>query len=380
MSGFLLASYPKPVAAAIERHRDALDADPASYSLSAEHAAERAVLGAAARFLNARAEDIALIRSTTEGLGLLYSGLAIRAEQEILTTTHDHYATYASLDYSAKRSGADIKRIALYEDASKASSEIILSRLRRAITHKTRILAITWVHSSTGVKLPVADIAAIVAEANRGRSESDRLLLCVDGVHGFGVEDIDIQAMGCDFFIAGTHKWMFGPRGTGILWGAAHAWPNAKPIVPTFDRDAFMQWMGYAPKQGLNPAIELTPGGTHAFEHRWAMNEAFEFHMNIGKARIQKRIHALNTQLKTEMEKFAGLRLHTPTDTALSSGITAFKIDKLDPMHSMRRFREHNIISTQAPYNPSYARLAPGLFNTEQEVEHCLATIKKLSS
>lgn len=66
-------------------------------------------------------------------------------------------------------------------------------------------------HSGTGLKLPIRAIANAITEANKGRAESDRVLLVVDGVHGLGVEDENAADMGADFFIAGTHKWMFGP-------------------------------------------------------------------------------------------------------------------------------------------------------------------------
>ena len=98
-----------------------------------------------------------------------------------------------------------------------------------AIQPATRVVAITWVHSGTGVKTPVRAIADAVAAANAKRTAAERILLCVDGVHGFGVEDATVADLGCDFFAAGTHKWMFGPRGTGVLWGRAELWPIAAP-------------------------------------------------------------------------------------------------------------------------------------------------------
>lgn len=70
-----------------------------------------------------------------------------------------------------------------------------------------------------GLKLPIREIADALAELNRDRHEGDRALLCVDGVHGLGVEDLSMQDLGCDFFVAGCHKWLFGPRGTGLVWG-----------------------------------------------------------------------------------------------------------------------------------------------------------------
>ena len=64
------------------------------------------------------------------------------------------------------------------------------------------------------MKLPIRAIADAIAEVNNGRTAADRIYFCVYGVHGFGIDDISMAALGCDFFAAGTHKWIFGPRGT----------------------------------------------------------------------------------------------------------------------------------------------------------------------
>src|SRR5204863_3370966 len=86
-------------------------------------------------------------------------------------------------------------------------------------------------------------IAQSVAEANRGREEKDRVLLIVDGVHGLGVEDPKITALGCDAFATGTHKWMFGPRGTGFVWAKPAVWQRMRPVIPTFTSpDIFEAW------------------------------------------------------------------------------------------------------------------------------------------
>src|SRR5262249_50545172 len=93
MASFLLASHPQPVREAIELHRRSLDENPADYLHENSERLEGAVLRAAADYLAVQPTDIALTDSTTMGLGLLYSGLRLRADQEILTTTHDHYST-----------------------------------------------------------------------------------------------------------------------------------------------------------------------------------------------------------------------------------------------------------------------------------------------
>jgi hypothetical protein len=230
LGGFLLASHPRPVREAIERHRRALDDNPVFYLEDHDH--ETAVHEAAARYMGARPEEIALTDSTTMGLGVLYAGLPLRAGDDVLTTTHDHYATHESLRLAAGRAGATVRKVPLYERASTVTAGAMADAIGKAIQPATRVVAITWIHSGTGVRTPVRAIADVVAGANAGRAPKDRVLLCVDGVHGFGVEDATMADLGCDFFAAGCHKWLFGPRGPRHREGEdRRAHPRAQPPV-----------------------------------------------------------------------------------------------------------------------------------------------------
>src|SRR4029450_12987045 len=102
----------------------------------------------------------------TDGLALLSGGLRLRAGQEVVTTTHDFYSTHEALRLRAERTGAAIRRITLYEDPAAVSSERLVAAVRRGLGPRTRVLALTWVHSGTGVKLPLAEICVAVAERN----------------------------------------------------------------------------------------------------------------------------------------------------------------------------------------------------------------------
>ena len=243
LAAFFLASHPAPVREAIERHRAGLDADPIGYWFDHEEKQEAMVLQAAAEYLGANPTDIALTDSTTMGLGLLYGGLQLQAGQEILTTTHDHYSTETALRLRAERTGANVRQIPLYRSLKTVSRDEIVNSIVRGISPATRVIAVTWVHSSTGLKLPVHEMASAIQSINRSRDERDRIIFCVDGVHALGVEDFSVRDLGCDFLVAGTHKWMFGPRGTGLVWGHPKAWPITTATIPTFSSQAYALWM-----------------------------------------------------------------------------------------------------------------------------------------
>ncbi|MDQ3942644.1 MAG: aminotransferase class V-fold PLP-dependent enzyme [Actinomycetota bacterium] len=389
MAGFLLASHPKPVGNAIETHRQGLDEDPVGYLHGNGGRLEGEVYAAAAQYLGASPGDIALTDSTTMGLGLLYGGLRLRESQEILTTVHDHYATANSLRLRAQRTGAIVRPpISLYQDLAVVSKDEVVASLVKAVRPQTRVVAITWVHSSTGLKLPLPEIANALAEINQDREEEDRALLCVDGVHGLGVEDLSVEDLGCDFFVAGCHKWLFGPRGTGLVWGKSDAWPAASPTIPTFDGRAFGEWTGArsyedwwdsAAESRIPMAAAMTPGGYHSFEHRWALDRAFRFHQAIGKSLIAERIHGLNRQLKEGLAKMSNVRLHTPIDEELSAGIVCFEVNGLSPTEVVGRLGENGIIASASPYHTSYARLAPSLLTSPEDVDETLNEVQYLA-
>jgi isopenicillin-N epimerase len=364
--GFYLVSHPKTVRVALERHRAGLDHNPLEYHHKG-WSLEEAVRAAAGEYLGVDGKtEIALTDSTTMGLSLLYTGLKIKEGQEVLTSTHDHpIATHRSLAHRETRTGTKVRRIALYANSSAATSDEIVANVARAITPKTRILALTWVHSCNGVKIPVRAITDIVARANKDRAPDDRLLFCVDGVHGLGIDNVTLPDLGCDFFAAGTHKWIFAPRGTGILWGKLDAWQHVIPTIPAFGMDT-------------RPSIQFTPGGFHSFEHRWAADEGFKLHLAIGKSRVESRIHDLNRTIREGLSKMSHVKLHTPMSDDLSAGIMCFDVKGKSPSQVIDHLAERGITGSVSPYIPSCARLAACVWNTEDEVERAVRAVGEM--
>ncbi|MFT5676030.1 MAG: selenocysteine lyase/cysteine desulfurase [Paraglaciecola sp.] len=378
LSTFLLASHPKPVSDAIERHRLAFDENPSDYWHHHFQTIDRDISSAAAQYMGGKGENIALTDSTTMGLALVYSGLKLQPGDEVLQTVHDHYSTDMSLAHRANRTGAKIKRIALYENPALVSVDDVLRRIKAAITPNTRVFAATWVHSSTGVKLPIRAMADTISELNRKRKAHQQILFCVDGVHGFGIENQDISELGCDFFIAGTHKWIFGPRGTGLVWGNDKAWAQSEPVIPSFSA-SYDVWLGGMTQDQVPVGEHMSPGGFHSFEHRWALPEAFKLHLQLGKANVQKRIHQLNQQTKQGLAKMSHVKLYTPASNELSSGLVCFDVQGMTSEAVVKTMHDKGIIMSSTPYRISYSRFAPSLINSEQEIELALGEIQALA-
>jgi selenocysteine lyase/cysteine desulfurase len=385
LASFYLVSHPRRVQAAIEDFRRKLDRDPlwldqAAFDPSTGLPLEK-VRAALARYTGARPQDLAFTPNTTTALALVYHGLRLRAGQEVLTTEHDHYSHHESIRLAAERADATVRRIRLYDRGADASASVCVDRLERGIGPKTRAVGLTWVHSSTGVKLPVAALAEVVSRANRGRAAEDRILLIVDGVHGFGNQDVDVASLGADFFAAGCHKWLFGPRGTGFLWGRPEAWSELRPTIPTFDPSAPETWEAWMKGQPPGPtrAAWVSPGGFVAFEHLLALGESIAFHEEIGRPALAARIAELNSRCREGLAGMKHVTLHTPRSSELAGPVACFEVRGLSAEEVTNRLAAKRIRTNTSPYATSYARIAVGIMNTPEEVDRALAAVRSLA-
>ena len=381
-AGFFLASHPTPVREAIESWRRAIDDNPflvVDQGLFEDEArnVQSRVREAAAAYLGGKPEEVCLTQNTTTSLALVYHGLPLKPGHEVLTTEHDHSSHHLSIEYATERTGATFRKIPLFADPAKATVDEIVGRVRTAVRPATRVVGVTWVHSQSGIRLPIRAISGALAELNRKRDQQDRILLVVDGVHGLGCVDENVADLGADYFCAGTHKWIYGPRGTGLLWAHPDAWARLRPVIPTFsEEEAYNAWMESRPVKGPSNARRMTPGGFQAYEHQWATVAAYKMQQVIGRARIGRRVAELNGRIKDGLAAIRGVRVHTPRDPALSAGICCFEVDGKKPGEVVKALLAKKVIASTSPYANVYARLSAGIFNTEAEVDQALGALR----
>ncbi len=354
-AAFVLSPHTAQVDAAVDHHRQRLAFD-TEQTLLGGIELELAVQQAAADYAGGSFGQYALTGSTTMGIAEMYGGLSLTPGDEVLTTTHDFYSTEESLRLLEKRTGATVTRVSLYDKPWQATVDEMVSRLSAAMTPRTKVVAVTWVHSSTGVRLPIREIADAI---------DGRALLCVDGVHGFAVVDVDLPDLGCDFLSAGTHKWLFGPRGTGILWGRDFG--PLTELIPSFS--------------GFEKAARLSPGGYHSFEHRWALDQAFAFHQRIGRAAVVQRTVEQATRLKEGIAEIGAdkVRVVTPADPEVSAGIVCVDVAGLPPGNGVLDLRGRGVVASATPYQRSYLRLGPSIVTTPDQVDAAVEAVAGLA-
>lgn len=382
---FYLASHPRPVRAAIEQLRQRLDRNP---FLTVEQGMFEpahpkfyaAVTESLGRYTGFDPNDIALTSNTTTGLSVIYHGLPLKPSDEILTTNQDHYVHHEAIRLASERSGATWRKIPIFDSYDTISADEITDRIANAIAPKTRAVGITWVHSSSGLRMPVRRIADAIGQVNRSRGPDNRVLLVVDGVHGIGVENPDLTTLGADLFAAGLHKWIFAPRGTGFVWAKPEIWAGMRPLMASFQwLEEFEAWADERPITPPARAALFSPGGFQAYEHHWAIPAAIDFHRKIGPGRITERIHALNAQMREGLSKMSHVVVYTPPLRELNAGMVCFDVKGVKAEDTVKRLLAKRILASTTPYRVPLARLACGIMNTPQEVDATLRAVRGIS-
>ena len=277
------------------------------------------------------------------GLGLVYGGIRIKGRP--VATEHDFYSTHESL----RLRFGDFEQIRLYDDPAQATVAGMVEAARGVAACRAarpHLGALGHWRQDPG------------AGDRRGRAPA---LVVLDGVHGLAADDLPIDSV--DVLVAGTHKWLGGPRGTGLVWSGPGTGCGRSSRRST-RRSAGRDW---------------NPGGYHTFEHRWALAEAFDFHHRIGRTKVTKRIQSLATRLKEGLAELPKVRLVTPMAEEVSAGIVCFEVDGLDPVTAVERLRrEHRSRRRSRPTPQPYVRLGTGLWVDEADVDAALSAIARL--
>jgi cysteine desulfurase/selenocysteine lyase len=171
-----------------------------------------------ARFVNgASPREVVFVRGTTEGLNLLAAtlGTGLRAGDEIILTEAEHHSNILPWQVAAQKSGAVI-RVAPVDD----NGDLLLDAYEKLLGPRTRIAAFTHVSNALGTVMPVAEMTAL--------AKRHGAIVVVDGAQGIARRRVDVQAIGCDFYVFSGHK-LFAPTGIGAVWGRAERWEELPP-------------------------------------------------------------------------------------------------------------------------------------------------------
>jgi selenocysteine lyase/cysteine desulfurase len=233
----------------------------------------------------------------------------------------------------------------------------IVDALESAITPRTKLILISHIINLTGQIMPVRKICDM--------ARSHGIETVVDGAHSFAQLDFKRDDLGCDYFGSSLHKWLYAPKGAGLLYVPKAKIPNVWPLMAPVDKS----------KDDIRKFEEV---GTHSAATKLAIGEAILFHRVIGAKRKEERLRYLSRYWIERLRHVKGISFNTPSDPDRFCAIANFSVEGRDP-HDIADLLllKHRIIATPIVHTEfSGVRITPNIFTSLKELDRFCEAIE----
>lgn len=319
-----------------------------------------------ASFLGCEPSELAFTRNTTEGMNIIAWGLPLRRGDEVLMSTHEHPGGAIPWLAVAKEKGIGVR---LFEPGKSRQENLRI--IERSLGRKAKVLSLSHITCTTGLVFPVKEISAICRQ--RG------VWLVVDGAHPPGMIPVDLHELGCDFYASSGHKWLLGPKGTGLLYVRKEMFGVWRPTYvgaysdAVYDLDAL--------RLEYRREAELTEYGTRNTPLILSLGAAFDFLSAIGMQRVAARGRYLAGLLKEQLATMSTVQLLTPMEPDSSASIVTFrptnmKTSLLIDALSKQGFRVRSV----GEHRLDAIRVCAHVYTAVEEVERFGETVRRITS
>src|SRR5579862_1615245 len=330
----------------------------------------------AARFINARsAEEIVFTRGTTEGINLVASSWGaknLKSGDVILLTEMEHHSNLVPWQLLAQRTGAKITYVPITGD----EGILDLSKLDSLLTRQVKIFSMVHISNSLGTVNPVADLCA--------RARKLGITTLVDGAQSAGHMPVDVQAIGCDFFVFSGHK-ICGPTGIGVLWGRQ----ELLDAMPPYQGGGEMILSVEYDKTEFKHAPHRFEAGTPDISGPIGLSAAMDYLDAIGRENIWNHDRDLANYAYGKLAEIDGIRLFGPKlDSDNRAGLVSFLLKDVHA-HDVVTLADQAGVALRGGHHctqplmhklgvESTARASFYFYNTREEVDRFVEVIREI--
>lgn len=318
----------------------------------------------ACRFLNCDEDELAFTGNTTEGINIIARSLRLKAGDEVLITTHEHVGGAMPWLALAQDEGVVVRT---FEPG--LGGDDTLDRLASSLTPKTRVISVSHITCTTGTVLPIKPIVRLCREKG--------VTIVVDGAQAVGMIPVDLRDIDADFYAASGHKWLLGPKGTGLLfvnkqvlprWHAQYAGAYADK---TYNLDE-----GRFERLSAARSVEV---GTRNASLIVGLSAAVDFLDGLGMDAAARHGRELTRHLRQKLQSLSRVELLTPEAPASSASILTFQIGPA-PMDANswanRLLKEHRLrVRPVTEHKLAAVRVCAHVFNNIAQMDRLVSAL-----
>lgn len=304
------------------------------------------------------AEEIAITRNASESLEILLMGLDFKSGDEILTSTQDYPRMITTLKQRELREGLKLNLIKI--PIAPNNVDDIATAFERAVTPKTKLILVSHQINLTGQILPVRKVCEM--------ARSKGIETIVDGAHAFAQFDFKRDDLQCDYYGTSLHKWIYAPKGTGMLYVKKDKIAKVWALMASEDKN----------KNDIRKFEEI---GTHSAAMRLAIGESILFHNAIGGKRKEERLRYLSRYWMNKLKDVPKVGFNTSFDPKQSCAIANFKIDGIDPVAiGGYLMSKHKIFTTPIVHEEfTGIRITPNVYTTLWELDRFCEIVESIA-
>ena len=293
-------------------------------------------------------EELAIVRNASEALETCLFGLDLKQGDEILTTTQDYPRMLTTIRQRELREGIVLRQVK-YPAPPKSLQEIY-DAFEKGITPRTRAILVSHAVFLTGQITPVRAICELARSRN--------IECIVDGAHSFAHFDFAWSDLQCDYFGTSLHKWLYAPKGTGVLFVKREKIEKIWPLMA-------------AEKTQRDNIRKFEEIGTHSAAMRLAIGEAVLFHKGIGAKRKEARLRYLRNYWAERLARLPNVRFHTSLEKDQSCGIALVEVTGVDPAEIVSiLMNKHKIFTVSIAHEEFKGiRVTPNVYTSLAELD-----------
>ena len=314
-----------------------------------------AIRGLAGQLIHADPLDIAFIKNTSEGIGIVAEGLPWQPGDNVVTAAEEYPANiYPWLNLA--RRGVELRRV------ESRAGRLWLDDIRAAIDGRTRLLSLSFVEFASGFRNDLDALAGLCREKD--------ILFFVDAIQGLGVLPLDVRRTPVDFLAADGHKWLLGPEGAGLFYVRRE---RVEPLYPVG-----IGWNSVVGARNfsvidftLKPHAGRWESGSLNVAGITALGASLGLLLDLGIDAIAARVLELTDYLCAQAQR-AGFEVYSSRRSEDRSGIVSLIVPGADVRQRVRHCRDRGIVINQ---RAGRVRVSPHCYNSTEEIDRLIAAL-----